>query len=93
MTTSAAPSIHDEPTQELLLLMAKMLVNDSNAVELDCFEENGTIMFNLRVATADIGKVIGKQGQTARSLRTILSASGMKLRRRYCLVIEEETSE
>ena len=69
-----------------------MLVDETAAVEVDCLEENGITTLNLRVAPEDVGKVIGKQGRTARSLRTILSASGMKLHRRYCLNIEEDDS-
>ena len=46
-------------------------------------------MFELRVATSDLGKVIGKQGKTARSIRTILSAAGTKLGKRCVLEILE----
>lgn len=80
----------DEPVQRLLLLIAQMLVDESDAVIVDCFEEEGTTTLNLRVAPNDTGKVIGKQGRTARSLRTILGAAGMKLHRRYALNIDEE---
>jgi predicted RNA-binding protein YlqC (UPF0109 family) len=90
MTTSDTTSVPYEPTQQLLLSIVQMLVDDGNAVEVDCFEENGVTTLNLRVAAADIGKVIGKQGRTARSLRTILSAGGMKQHRRYCLNIQQE---
>jgi uncharacterized protein len=46
-----------------------------------------------QIASAEAGKLIGKQGRTARSLRTILSAAGMKLHRRYALNIEEEARD
>jgi predicted RNA-binding protein YlqC (UPF0109 family) len=46
-----------------------------------------TAIFELRVATSDIGKVIGKQGNTARAMRTILSAAGAKLKKRCVLEI------
>jgi predicted RNA-binding protein YlqC (UPF0109 family) len=49
----------------------------------------GQIRFWLRVAASDLGKVIGKQGRTARSIRTILGAAGMKLNRRFTLEILE----
>jgi len=90
MTNSNTTSVPNEPTQQLLLSIVQMMVDDGNAVEVDCFEENGVTTLNLRVAAADIGRVIGKQGRTARSLRTILSAGGMKLHRRYCLNIQQE---
>lgn len=83
----------DEPGQRLLLKIAQMLVDETAAVAVDCLEENGVTTLNLRVAPDDIGKVIGKQGRTARSLRTILSATGMKLHKRYCLNIEEDDSD
>ena len=47
-------------------------------------------MLEIRVAPGDVGKVIGKQGRTARSMRTLLSAAGMKLHKRYSLDIVED---
>jgi predicted RNA-binding protein YlqC (UPF0109 family) len=91
-TRKTTRSDSDEPGRRLLLKIAQMLVDETTAVEVDCLEENGVTTLNLRVAPEDVGKVIGKQGRTARSLRTILSASGMKLHRRYCLNIEEDAS-
>ena len=82
-----------EPLQQLVLIIARTLVDDTEAVEVECFEENGETTLNVRVASGDIGKIIGKQGRTARSLRTILSAAGMKLRRRYALNVEEESTD
>jgi hypothetical protein len=94
MTTPTTTfSESEEPGRRLLLKIAEMLVDETAAVAVDCFEENGVTTLNLRVAPEDIGKVIGKQGRTARSLRTILSASRMKLHRRYCLNIEEDDSD
>ena len=52
-------------------------------------EEDDTTVLELRVAQPDLGKVIGKQGRTARSIRTILGAAGMKLHKRYTLEIIE----
>ena len=57
-------------------------------VEEEVHEENTTL--RLRVARSDVGKVIGKQGRTARSMRTILGAVSMKHRHRYTLDILEE---
>jgi predicted RNA-binding protein YlqC (UPF0109 family) len=68
MSTFITTSIPNDPAQQLLLSIVRMLVDDSNAVEVDCFEENGVTTLNLRVASVDIGKVIGKQGWTARWL-------------------------
>jgi predicted RNA-binding protein YlqC (UPF0109 family) len=51
--------------------------------------EGETTVLELRVAPGDLGKVIGKQGRTARSMRTILGAAGMKLRQRFSLEIIE----
>jgi predicted RNA-binding protein YlqC (UPF0109 family) len=48
-------------------------------------------VLRLHVAQSDVGKVIGKQGRTARSIRTVLSAASMKLKRRYSLDIVEES--
>jgi hypothetical protein len=59
MTNSNTTSVPNEPTQQLLVSIVQMLVDDGNAVEVDCFEENGVTTLNLRVAAADIGKVIG----------------------------------
>jgi len=76
--------------QQLLLMIVQTLVDDSDAVEVDCIEDEEATTLNLRVAWADTGKVIGKQGRTARSIRTIMSAAGMKLHRRYSLNILQE---
>jgi predicted RNA-binding protein YlqC (UPF0109 family) len=85
--TNASP---DELIQRLLRTIAQTLVDDAGAVSVDCHEENGAITLSLHVAPEDAGKVIGKQGRTARSLRTILCAAGMKLHRRYTLNIEQD---
>lgn len=90
MTTSKSQFSADEPVQQLVLMIAQNLVDESDAVTVDCFEEGGGITLNLHVAEEDAGKIIGKQGRTARSIRTIISAAGMKLHRRYALNIEED---
>ena len=69
--------------------IAKALVDEPEQVSVQAVEgEQGTVL-ELRVGPNDLGKVIGKQGRTARSLRTILGAAGMKLRRRFTLEILE----
>ena len=80
----------DEIMRDLLLEMAKALVDDSAAINVELEEANGVTTLNLRVAPTDTGKLIGKQGRTARSLRVILSGAGMKLHKRYNLNIHEE---
>jgi predicted RNA-binding protein YlqC (UPF0109 family) len=75
--------------KELLELIAKALVDQPEEVEVREVEGEQTTVLELRVAQDDLGKVIGKQGRTARSIRTILSAAGMKLRKRVVLEILE----
>ena len=75
--------------KELVELIAKALVNEPDAVVVnERAEENGSVL-ELKVAPGDLGKVIGRQGRTARSLRTIVAAAGMKFRRRVVLEIVE----
>lgn len=75
--------------KDLLELIAKALVDEPNEVEVKEIEGEQTTVLELKVAREDLGKVIGKQGRTARSIRTILSAAGMKLRKRVVLEILE----
>jgi predicted RNA-binding protein YlqC (UPF0109 family) len=70
--------------------MTLALVDDHHAVKIDITHTNGLVTINLCVTRSDLGKVIGKQGRTARSLRTILGAAGMKHQRRYHLNIEHQ---
>ncbi len=69
--------------------MAKALVDGPDEVSVSVVDGERTAVFELRVAKSDIGKVIGKQGNTARAMRTILSAAGTKLGKRYVLEILE----
>ena len=69
--------------------IAKALVDKPEEVAVSEVEGERTTVFELRVATSDLGKVIGKQGKTARSMRTILSAAGTKLGKRCVLEILE----
>ena len=71
----------------LIELMAKYLVDKPEEVSVADIDGERTAIFELRVAKSDIGKVIGKQGNTARAMRTILSAAGTKLDKRYVLEI------
>ncbi len=70
--------------------MAKALVDEPDKVAVDLVPGDGeNVVLELRVAPSDLGKVIGKQGRTARSMRTILGAAGMKLQKRFTLEIME----
>lgn len=69
--------------------IAKALVDEPDQVSVQVVEDEQGTVLELRVGPNDIGKVIGKQGRTARSLRTILGAAGMKLRKRVTLEIME----
>ena len=74
--------------KELVEFLAKSLVDNPDEVHTRTYErgEQGTII-ELEVAPTDLGKVIGRQGRTARAIRTLLNAAGQKSRRRYTLDI------
>jgi predicted RNA-binding protein YlqC (UPF0109 family) len=76
--------------QELVTQIARALVDIPTAVEVEALERETSTALRLRVAPTDVGKVIGKQGRTARSIRTILSAVSMKHHHRYTLDVLEE---
>lgn len=79
-----------EPTlKELLETMIKALVDIPNEVRISEIAGEQTTVFELVVAKSDLGKVIGKQGKTAKALRTILTAASTKLRKRSVLEIVE----
>ena len=75
--------------KELIEDIAKALVDIPEGVSVHAVEGEQVTELELRVAPSDLGKVIGKQGRTARSIRTILGAAGMKLNRRFTLEILE----
>jgi predicted RNA-binding protein YlqC (UPF0109 family) len=75
--------------KELIAFVARSLVDDPDAVDVREVEADQTAVIELRVAKDDLGKVIGKQGRTARALRTILSAASTKLHKRAILEILE----
>ena len=79
-----------ENMQELMTEIARALVDEPEAVVIEAVEREESTVLRLRVAPNDVGKVIGKQGRTARSMRTILGAVSMKLHHRYTLDILEE---
>jgi uncharacterized protein len=74
---------------ELLAHLARRLVDDPDAVEVNEVRQEGATVLQLRVAPDDIGKVIGRQGRIARALRAIVRASGARTHRRVVLEIME----
>lgn len=75
--------------RELILYIAKALVDNPEQVSVEEVEGNQTSVLELKVAKEDLGKVIGKQGRTARAMRTILSAASAKIKKRTVLEIIE----
>ncbi len=75
--------------KELIEAIAKALVDNPDQVSVRAVEGEQVTVLELRVHPSDLGKVIGKQGRTARSIRTILNAAGMKLKKRVTLEILE----
>ncbi len=73
--------------RDLVEFVATSLVDDPDAVNVRMRERDAETVLELEVAQADLGKVIGRQGRTARAIRTILAAAGAKTRRRYILDI------
>ena len=75
--------------KQLIEDIAKALVDLPDQVIVSEVQGEQVTVLELRVAASDLGKVIGKQGRTARSIRTLLGAAGMKLNRRFTLEILE----
>ena len=75
--------------KDLVTYIAKALVDEPDKVEVTEVEGEQTSVIELKVAKEDLGKVIGKQGRTARAMRTILSAASTKIRKRSVLEIIE----
>jgi predicted RNA-binding protein YlqC (UPF0109 family) len=75
--------------REFLEYVAKQLVDSPDAVVITEEEKDNKIIFKIKVAQADIGKIIGKQGRTAQSMRVLLSAVAAKLGKRALLEVED----
>jgi len=75
--------------KELVEAIARALVDHPEEVAVKAIEGEQVTVLELRVAPDDLGKVIGRQGRTAKSIRTLLGAAGMKLKKRYTLEILE----
>jgi predicted RNA-binding protein YlqC (UPF0109 family) len=87
------PTANDGPAEQmkqLILEIVRALVDQPEDVLVDLIQDKDATVIRLKVAHQDIGKVIGKQGRTARSLRTILGAASMKLHHRFSLDILED---
>ncbi len=75
--------------KDLVNYIAQALVDNPDEVDVSEIEGNQTSVLELKVAKEDLGKVIGKQGRTARAMRTILSAASAKVKKRTVLEIIE----
>lgn len=75
--------------RELIELMAKSLVDSPDKVKVTEMDGERTVVYELKVSKEDLGKVIGKEGRTARAMRTILTAASMKSGKRAVLEILE----
>lgn len=74
---------------ELVSYIARQLVDDPEAVEVEIVDGDRSVIYELTVAPDDLGKVIGKDGRTARAIRTLLAATGARDRKRAVLDILE----
>ncbi len=77
---------------DLVMEMARALVDHADSVSVEAFQDGDGTVLRLRVSPNDVGKVIGKQGRTARSMRTILGAASMKVKHHFSLDIVEESA-
>ena len=75
--------------KELVEAIAKALVDHPEAVQVKSVEGQQVTVLELRVHPEDLGKLIGRQGRTAKAIRTLLGAAGMKIRKRLTLEILE----
>ena len=75
--------------KEIVERIARALVDRPDDVAVEQVEGENTTVLELRVAQGDLGKVIGRQGRTARAMRTLVGAAGMKQGKRYALEILE----
>ncbi len=80
----------DEPKlEELLTFIARNLVDEPDEVKVDVVDGDRATIYELSVADDDLGKVIGKDGRTARAIRTLLAATSARVRKRAILEILE----
>ncbi len=86
---SEATEVNDHGLRELVQYIAEALVDDPNNVKVACVESDTSVILELYVSKEDVGKVIGKGGQTAKALRKILSAAATKHKKKSLLQIIE----
>ena len=79
----------DDSLKDVIEAIAKALVDNPEEVQVKEVDGEATVVLELRVAHQDLGKIIGKQGRTARAMRTILRGAGMKMKKRFVLEILE----
>ena len=79
--------------KELVQFLARSLVSNPEAVEVTESAAEDTAVYELRVAKDDLGRIIGKQGRTAKSIRTLLNAAASKTNRKVVLEIVEESRQ
>jgi uncharacterized protein len=75
--------------QDLLIRISRALVDHPDQVSVKAIEGFSTCVFELKVAKVDVGKIIGKEGRTAHSIRTIMNAAAAKMKKRCVLEILE----
>jgi len=76
--------------EELLRYLARALVSNPDAVQIRQSENDGASVIEVKVAKEDLGRIIGKQGRTAKSIRTLLNAAASRNNRRVILEIADE---
>lgn len=78
---------------QLVTSIARSLVDSPDAISVTAIEDDNSVLLRLSLPATELSRVIGRQGRTARSLRTVLNAAGSKARRRYMLdVVEAENA-
>jgi predicted RNA-binding protein YlqC (UPF0109 family) len=77
--------------RDLVEFLARSLVDHPDQISVEEFERDHATVLELHVSPDDLGKVIGRQGRTARAMRTVLAAAGSRARRRYVLEIAEKS--
>lgn len=90
MSTPVEGAARTTDLRAMLIEIVKGLVEHTDQVSAEEVQEGAEKVLYLKVAQSDVGRIIGKQGRTIRSLRTLIEAAGDKLNTRYGLEIEEE---
>jgi len=90
---SQAPAAPKGDLRQLLEQLLKLIVDHPEEVAVEAEQARGELLLNVRVSPQDVGKVIGRQGRTVRSLRTLIEAAGMKQGTRCAVEIIEDEDE